>query len=284
MSKSETKYFRLTSVASAIESALGRGLPLAEARALLAQGLHKERLWLVAHPDELVDDTAMQRFETLTSARLRGEPMAYLVGEREFFGRAFTVSAEVLIPRPETELLVEFALQHAPHGAAALDLGSGSGAIAVTLAAERPDLKVCATDLSAQALVVSRTNGQTHAPGRVDWRCGDWYEPLDPDARFDLIVSNPPYIGAGDPHLSQGDLRFEPRQALTDERDGMTALRAIIEAGFARLKPGGWLAVEHGYDQAARVSAIFSAARFINVGSQRDLANIERITFGQRRN
>ncbi|WP_085315124.1 peptide chain release factor N(5)-glutamine methyltransferase [Derxia lacustris] len=257
------------------------GLDRADALALLIHASGRSRAWLIAHDEDAVDAATQARFATLAAARRAGEPVAYLVGQREFFGRAFAVDRRVLIPRPETELLVEWALAHAPAGARVLDLGTGSGAIAVTLAAERRDLELWAVDLSAEALEVAAANAARHAPGRVRLLRSDWTAALGNEG-FGLIVSNPPYIAAGDRHLAEGDLRFEPAGALTDQRDGLSCIRAIVAGLETHLLPGGWVGIEHGYDQSAAVRSLLTQAGLEEVASARDLAGIERISVGRR--
>jgi len=268
-----------TTVATVGEALADRRLPALEIRMLLQAVTDWPVVRLLAHPETpLTTDTAAH-LEALVARRIAGEPMAYLLGTREFYGRAFAIDARVLIPRPETELLVERALQCAPHAAAVLDLGTGSGAIAVTLACERPDLQVTALDASAAALEVARVNALALG-ARVSTLHSDWYAALPAAARFALIVANPPYIAAHDPHLQEGDLRHEPRGALTEEGDGLGALRHIIAGAPGRLHPGGALLLEHGHDQAAAVRALLAAAGFSAVASHRDLAGIERVTGG----
>lgn len=269
-------------VAEALAFAAAQGVVHAEARTLLGAVWGRSPTWLAAHASDPVPPDVDARFRQCVHARGRGEPIAYLVGEREFFGRTFFVDARVLIPRPETELLVEFACAHAPRHARVIDLGTGSGAIAVSIAAERPDLQVVAIERSHDAIAVARINAQRLAP-QVRIVEGDWLRDLPIDERVEMIVANPPYIAADDPHLAQGDLRFEPRDALTDHADGLHALRAIVASAPRHLDRDGWLAVEHGYDQALAVRALFEAADYDAIASHRDLAGIERITVGRRR-
>jgi len=261
--------------------AAASGLPRLEARMLLEHALGVSRTWLLAHDTDPLPAGACRDFERLAGRRRAGEPMAYLVGRREFMGRDFAVTPDVLIPRPETELLVETALDlaAASPGVRILDLGTGSGAIAVSLALALPRAEIWATDASAPALEVARANAQ-RLGARLRLRQGDWYAALPPGLRFDLVVSNPPYIAAGDPHLEQGDLRFEPATALTDGADGLAAVRAIVADAPGRLVPGGALWLEHGWDQAEAVRACLAAAGFGGVASRRDLAGIERISGG----
>lgn len=266
-------------------------LPALEARVLLMHVLGWRRTQLITRGDEALDAAPVAAYRALEARRAAGEPIAQLVGAREFFGLDFEVTPDVLIPRPETELLVETALA-ALEGVArprVLDLGTGSGAIAVAIASARPDARVWAVDRSEAALAVAARNAQklldARRPGGAPtFVAGSWYEALaslDEAPRFDAIVSNPPYIASGDPHLQQGDLRFEPRGALTDEADGLGALRAIVAGAHAHLVPGGVLWMEHGYDQAAAVRALLEGAGFAQVRSARDLAGIERISGGR---
>ncbi|RQS04854.1 peptide chain release factor N(5)-glutamine methyltransferase [Burkholderia sp. Bp9002] len=259
-----------------------------DARVLLAHALGWTRTQLITRGDEPLDAAAVERYRQLEARRAAGEPVAQLVGLREFFGRPFDVTPDVLIPRPETELLVEAALDAIdgiPHPAV-LDLGTGSGAIAVSIAAERPDARVWALDRSPAALAVAAGNGakllDPHRPGGpVHWLLSDWYAALEPALAFNTIVSNPPYIARHDPHLAQGDLRFEPRGALTDDADGLSAIRTIVAGAGAFLKPHGSLWIEHGYDQADAVRALLAARGYIAIKSLADLAAIERTTGGR---
>ncbi|MEM5426140.1 peptide chain release factor N(5)-glutamine methyltransferase [Paraburkholderia ferrariae] len=263
-------------------------LPALEARILLMHVLGWRRTELITRGDQALDAARVDAYRALEARRVQGEPIAQLVGAREFYGLDFDVTPDVLIPRPDTELLVETALA-ALEGIAlprVLDLGTGSGAIAVALASSRPDARVWAVDRSAAALEVAARNAakllDAQRPGGpLAFVPGSWYDTLDAALRFDAIVSNPPYIASGDPHLERGDLRFEPRGALTDEADGLTALRAIVAGAPARLAPGGVLWMEHGYDQAAAVRALLEDAGFKDVRSERDLAGIERISGGR---
>jgi len=257
-------------------------LPRLESRMLLEHVLAKPRAWLLAHDDEPLDDAVVATFLALATRRALGEPMAYLLGEREFMGHMFTVTPDVLIPRPDTELLVEIAVEsliRLPEPDV-VDLGTGSGAIAVSLALACPHARVAASDLSPAALAVARGNAM-RLGATVTWHQGDWYAALPEARRYDLILSNPPYVACRDAHLSQGDLRYEPRSALTDGADGLRALRVLAEGCVARLKPGGAICLKHGWDQAAAVRGMLSAAGLCEVYSRRDLAGIERVTGGR---
>ncbi|MET3434360.1 release factor glutamine methyltransferase [Herbaspirillum seropedicae] len=248
-----------------------------ENRILLCHALRLTRVQLITQSERQLSTAEAETLAALLARRLRGEPIAYIVGQREFYGLDLRVSPDVLIPRPDTELLVELALERLPQGGSALDMGTGSGAIAVAIAHTRPDAQVTALDASPAALAIARENASTHQV-RVRLLESDWYGALDADQAFDLIVSNPPYIVAGDIHLSQGDLRFEPVDALTDHADGLSDLRTIIEGAPAHLKAGGWLLMEHGYDQAAAVRALLTGGGWREVQSWRDLAGIERVS------
>jgi release factor glutamine methyltransferase len=262
-------------------------LPALEARVLLAHALGWRRTELITRGDEPLAAAALAGYRALETRRLAGEPIAQIVGTREFYGLEFDVTPDVLIPRPETELLVETVLSEIEPipFARVLDLGTGSGAIAIAIASARPDAHVWAVDRSPQALAVAARNAAklldpARPGGAPQWLQSDWYGALDPSFSFDAIVSNPPYIAAGDPHLDAGDLRFEPRGALTDEADGLSAIRTIIVGAHAFLRSGGQLWFEHGYDQAFDVREQLVAQGFVNVRSLPDLAGIERATGG----
>ena len=259
-------------------------LPALETRILLEHVLGWRRTELITRDDEELAAESVGRFDALAHRRAAGEPIAQLVGTREFFGLEFEVTPDVLIPRPETELLVEIALEQmagleAPR---VLDLGTGSGAIAVAIAFSHDDAQVWAVDQSAEALAVAARNSLkllgTDRP--LNLLQSNWTDALDPALRFEVIVSNPPYIAQNDPHLSEGDLRFEPRTALTDEADGLAAIRTIVQTAPFFLATGGSLWLEHGYDQAADVRALLTARGFSDVRSKRDLADIERVSGG----
>lgn len=252
-----------------------------EARVLAAQAWQVDRAWLIAHGSDPPSDAQTTQFQALLSRRLAGEPVAYLIGTREFYGRPFQVSPDVLIPRPDTELLVELALARIPPDQAMdiLDLGTGSGCIAITLALERPHAQVTAVDCSAAALLIARRNAGILG-ARVDFLRSDWFSALS-GRRFDLIVGNPPYIAVADPHLTNGDVRFEPLSALASGVDGLDDLRSLTAAARAHLKPGGILLLEHGYDQAEAIQSLLRQRGFRNVRSWADLAGILRVSGGE---
>ncbi|HOV96195.1 MAG TPA: peptide chain release factor N(5)-glutamine methyltransferase [Thermomonas sp.] len=250
---------------------------------LLLHVLNKPRSWLFAHADDLVDADTAARFDALLQRRIHGEPVAYLTGNRGFWTLDLAVTPATLIPRPETELLVEQALLRILSDAAVrvADLGTGSGAIALALAKERPQAQLVATDASADALAVARGNAQRNGIGNVEFRHGDWLTPLLGE-RMDVIVSNPPYVADGDPHLAQGDLRFEPPMALSCGVDGLDAIRMIAIAAPAHLRAGGWLLLEHGLNQGPAVRTLLRDAGFYGVKTVRDLESRDRVTLGQR--
>lgn len=268
-----------------VDDLLRRGracLPDGEADLLLGHVLGRGPAWLFAHGDADVDAADAGRFEALLARRAAGEPVAYLVGHRGFWTLDLDVSPATLIPRPETERLVELALQCLPRGACRVaDLGTGSGAIALALAAERPQARVVATDASAAALEVARRNARKHGLARVDFRRGDWFGPLAGE-RFDLVASNPPYIAAADPHLTRGDLVHEPPAALASGADGLDDIRRIVADAPAHLHAGGWLLLEHGHDQGAAVRALLHAAGFVDVRTEPDLEARDRVSLGRR--
>jgi release factor glutamine methyltransferase len=267
---------------------LQASLPLdpLENRILLCHATGLSRVQLITRAEQALSADQAARLAELLRRRLAGEPIAYIVGKREFFGLDFAVSEAVLIPRPDTELIVELALERLPPQGRLLDMGTGSGAIAVSVAHSRRDASVTALDLSEAALEVARRNAASNQAS-VRFLRSDWFGALEDNAsvdeNFELIASNPPYIAAGDAHLSEGDLRFEPASALTDHADGLSALRAIIAGAPRHLVPGGWLLLEHGYDQAVAVRALLDAGGYAEVQSWRDLGGIERVSGGKLR-
>lgn len=256
-----------------------------EAELLLLHVLDRPRSWLFAHATDPLAANDQAAFEALLARRVAGEPVAYLTGRRGFWTLDLEVDPATLIPRPETELLVELALERLPPDQALqlADLGTGSGAIALALASERPRAQVLATDASPGALAVAARNAARIELDNVRFAEGghDWYAPLQ-GVRFDLIASNPPYIASNDPHLEQGDLRFEPSTALASGMDGLDDIRRIVEGGQAHLRPGGWLLIEHGWDQGAAIRALFEATGFAEVQTVQDLEQRDRITLGRR--
>lgn len=253
-----------------------------EAEILLGHALQRERAWLFTHADFVPSPEQVSNFVDLIGARKRGEPVAYLIGQRGFWTLDLVVTSDVLIPRPETELLVELALVHIPPGAEfrVADLGTGSGAIALAIASERPHTHVLATDASAAALGVAKDNAQRLGITNVEFAEGNWCAALGTQT-FDMIVSNPPYIAADDVHLEQGDLRYEPASALASGADGLAAIRQIVDTAPHHLSSSGWLFLEHGYDQGAQVCGLLGQRGFIDVQTWPDLAGHDRISAGR---
>jgi release factor glutamine methyltransferase len=268
-----------------------------ESELLLGHALQRDRAWLFAHAGDRVEAEVAREFAALVERRRAGVPVAQLLGEWGFWTLRLQVTPDTLIPRPETELLVEAALARLPAESASVsngfansvaaalrpaiaDLGTGTGALALALASERPHARVIATDASAAALAVARANALRNAIDHVEFRAGSWYAPLHGE-RFDLIVSNPPYLAEADPHLVQGDLRFEPRSALVSGSDGLDAIRAIAAGARAHLMVGGWLLIEHGFEQGATVRALLEAQGLREVETLRDLEGRERVTLGR---
>jgi release factor glutamine methyltransferase len=253
-----------------------------ESEILLAHLLAVSRAWLFANPEQAVDAADLARFSELIERRNRGEPIAYLTGFREFWSLKLKVTADVLIPRHETELLVETALEFIPGQAPCriADLGTGSGAIALAIAGERPRCEIHATESSRAALSVARENGRNLLPGRVQFHHGSWLSALD--GTFRLIVSNPPYVAQQDPHLESGDCRFEPREALTPGGNGLTAIRHIAVHALEYLDSGGMLALEHGHDQGLQVRQLMEKSGYEQVQTRQDLQGLERVTSGRR--
>lgn len=269
----------------------GLSLPRNEARLLLAHALHRDHAWLVAHDDYEFTIDELAQINALIARRVAGEPIAYLLGERDFYGRTFRCSPAALIPRPETELLVERALSRMPADAelrvldqaplCVLDIGTGTGCVSITIALERPSAIITAIDISPDALALAQDNAQ-RLQANVTFIESNWFVALPPYAQFDVILSNPPYIVPGDAHLTQGDLRFEPAVALADAVDGLESYRQLARGAWRHLKPDGVLIVEHGYDQGESVPALLRAAGFANVKMHRDLSGHPRITEAHR--
>ena len=271
-------------------------LPRNEARLLLAHVLHRDRAWLVAHDDYECTGDELEQINALATRRAAGEPVAYLLGVREFYGRTFRCSPAALIPRPETELLIDQALglisvcpepvegsdvkQRRVVGQAplhVLDIGTGTGCIAITIALERRNAIVTAIDISLDALALAHDNAQ-RLQASVTFIRSNWFAALPTDAQFDVILSNPPYIAPGDTHLTQGDLRFEPAIALADAVDGLESYRQLVCGAMRHLISGGWLVVEHGFDQGVTVPEVFLSSGFVEVGTVADLAGHPRVT------
>lgn len=254
-----------------------------ETRMLIMHTLQLTRVQLITQDQYVFTEDELQKLFSLITRRIAGEPIAYLIGQREFFGLSFYVTPDVLIPRADTELLVELAIEHTPPNGQLLDLGTGSGAIAIAVAYHRPDIVVTAVDVSQSALNVARKNAEhllTSNNTCIQFLQSDWFSQLN-DKKFSCIVANPPYIVKDDIHLSQGDLRFEPIDALTDHANGLTDIQSIIYHAHHHLLPNAWLMIEHGYHQAAEVRDLFTQKKYANVTSWRDLAMIERVTGGQ---
>jgi release factor glutamine methyltransferase len=269
----------LRSVIRAATQRLGERL---EAELLLAHVLERSRSWLIAHADDVLEDEHARQFALLVDRRVAGEPIAYLIARRGFWSLDLEVTPATLIPRPETELLVELALERLPLNASSrvLDLGTGSGAIALAIASERPHVHVTATDASKDALAVAQRNARRLSIVNVSFVHGDWYAPLD-DQRFDLIVSNPPYIESEDPHLGQGDLRYEPMSALASGKDGLDDIQRIARAAPAHLVQGGWLMFEHGWNQGNAARLLLCGMGFVDVFTAQDIEQRDRVTAGK---
>ena len=254
---------------------------LSEVRFLLQHGLGVNRSWLILHEQDVLESDRVMSIEAMLERRLDGEPIAYIFGFREFYGLPLKVSPATLIPRPDTETLVEAALQKIPVDVSwnMLDLGIGTGAVALAVAKHRPTCHVIGVDASTDALAVAIENAQNLNITNVHLLKSDWFSDLE-GQKFDVIVTNPPYISEGDCHLTQGDLRFEPRSALVSGVDGLDDIRRIIQDSPNHLKPNGWLMLEHGFDQAQSVAALLKDHGFVQIDHARDLAGILRVTFG----
>lgn len=266
-----------------VEQALSAsGLIPFEAGILLGHALAKDRAWIAAHRDAAVDAEELRTFQSLARRRRSGEPVAYLTGRREFYSLELEVNPDVLIPRPETELLVELALAGIDPASQVrvLDLGCGCGAVTLAIARERPRAFVVGVDASPAALTVARRNAEKLGILNARFVESNWYDAVGQEI-FDTIVANPPYIAADDPHLTEGDLRYEPRPALTPGIDGLAAIRVLVAGARSHARRGGWFLTEHGYDQADAVQAIFLRAELNEVQTRRDLAGQPRVTFGR---
>ncbi|MCZ2290940.1 MAG: peptide chain release factor N(5)-glutamine methyltransferase [Burkholderiales bacterium] len=263
-------------VAQALAMARAQGVDRLDAQLLLAHRLQRPRSWLIAHDDEELDAEAEGRFAADLARRAEGVPLAYLVGEREFRGLSLAVTPAVLVPRPDTETLVEWALECLAGRSRprVLDLGTGSGAIAIGIARARLDAVISATDVDPEAVAVARANAARHGAS-IEFLHGSWWEPVA-GRRFDLVLSNPPYIAESDPHLPA--LRHEPQRALTSGADGLDALRELVAGAAAHLEAGGQMLVEHGAEQGTAVRALFAASGLRALGTRRDLGGRERCT------
>ena len=255
-----------------------------EAQILLSHVLSHPRAYLLAHPEATLSDVNQTQFETLLTCRERGEPIAYIIGQREFYGLAFLVTPDVLIPRPETELLVDLALEQIPQDAPTriLDLGTGSGAIAITLAKLRPHAQVTAVEASPQALAIARENAARLGAANITFVESNWFGGLRESSRFELIVANPPYVAENDPHLNHGDVRFEPINALTSGQDGLDAIRLIAQTSPGFLQASGRLLFEHGYDQGGVSKAILHSLGYNDIVAYPDLGGRPRVTGGRK--
>lgn len=253
-----------------------------EAQVLLSRALQSPRAFVLAHEGDALPPEREARYRALMQRRLQGEPMAYILGEREFYGLVFKTTPAALIPRPETELLVELALARIPADSprTVLDLGTGSGAVAVAIARHRPLARITAVDRCPQALALARENAARLGAANVELLESDWYGALGV-RKFDIIVANPPYVAEADRHLEQGDLRFEPRRALAAGKDGLDAIRAVVDGAPAHLSPGGRLLFEHGHDQADACRDLLRSGGFVEIASHPDLAGIPRVTGGR---
>ncbi|WP_266159615.1 peptide chain release factor N(5)-glutamine methyltransferase [Dyella silvatica] len=272
----------MTELRQALAAASERLDERVDAEVLLTHVLGKPRSWLIAHADDVLDPRIEEAYAALVERRVAGEPVAYITSRRGFWTLELEVTPATLIPRPETELLVELALRRLPEDQPlrVVDLGTGSGAIALAIAHERPRMQVTATDASGEALAVAQRNAERFDIANIRFKQGDWLAPLA-GQRFALIVSNPPYIEAGDPHLGQGDLRFEPVAALASGHDGLDAIRHIVDAAREHLSPDGWLLLEHGWNQGPAVSELLLAQGYRDVFTSSDLEGRDRVSGGR---
>lgn len=265
-----------------IRAALGQN-PSIDSEILLSYTLNKNRAYLFAHPDELLTPKQAEAFHNLMAQRLKGVPIAYLTGEREFWSLTLKVNRHTLIPRHDTELLVELALEHIPNrpDTHILELGTGSGAIALALAKERPGWQITACDISEEALSVAKENAQRHQISNITFYQSNWFNSI-PQREYHAILSNPPYIAEDDPHLCEGDLCFEPRHALVSNEEGLADLQFIVKHGYDYLLPDGLLLLEHGFDQKVKVHSILNKSHYKHVHSWQDIQGINRVIGGWR--
>lgn len=289
--KNIMKSSQMNTIQTLLELSLAKGIARLDAELLLAQVLKVDRAFLYSRPESQVSDNDILQFASLVMRRLSGEPIAYLIGRKEFWSLDLKVKPSVLIPRPETELLVELALKLLPEESfetesteiQVLDLGTGSGAIAIALASERPQWTIWATDISEEALKVAKENAQHFSKNPIHFYCGDWFGALPmPKPLFHAIISNPPYIAEADPHLLDGSLSFEPITALRSGKQGLQDIEKIIQSAPDYLLSKAWLLIEHGFDQSDGVFAFFKANQFIQIQHYQDLAGVTRVTVGQK--
>ena len=251
---------------------------------LLCDALDRDRAWLYTWPEKTLTVPQRERFEQALARRVAGEPLAHILGQREFWSLSLEVNASTLIPRPDTEVLVETTLtclaEQADQPQSILDLGTGTGAVALALASERPGWTVQGVDCSTEAVALAQRNGARLGLTNTQFSVGDWFSAIAPSRRFHAIVANPPYIASDDPHLEQGDVRFEPRSALVADEAGLAALRHIAQAARSYLVPGGWLLLEHGWQQGAVVRQLLNELGYHSVATRRDYGDQERVTYG----
>ncbi len=266
---------------SAQLDAAGSNSPQLDSTVLLCHVLDKPRSYLLTWPEKQLDDTQLAMFSALLARRITGEPIAYIIGEREFWSLPLKVSSSTLIPRPDTERLVELALEKIPaHECQVLDLGTGTGAIALAIASERADVTVTGIDLRPEAVALATENSHRLSITNSHFLAGSWYSPLEQQPQFTVIVSNPPYIDEADPHLIEGDVRFEPKSALVASDNGLADIRIISQDGRQYLLPGGWLLMEHGFEQGIAVRAILDQLGYTQVSTSQDYAGLDRVTMG----
>lgn len=279
-----TENYIIKSCLSSAVALLSTEEAMLEAQLLLQHVLNVNRAWLIAHESDELTSEQFLAFEVLLQRRISGEPIAYILGNREFFGLNLKVTPDTLIPRPDTEILVESALEKIPKNQPdkILDLGTGTGAIALAIAKNRPNAHVTAVDFSENALKVAQENAKNLAIQNVTFFQSDWFSAMQ-NQRFDVIVSNPPYIENDDAHVNQGDLRFEPKSALTSGADGLDDIRHIVRESLTFLNPQGWLMLEHGYNQAEKVRERMSASGFTEVVTIKDYGGNDRVTIGKMR-
>ncbi|PSW04027.1 peptide chain release factor N(5)-glutamine methyltransferase [Photobacterium lipolyticum] len=259
----------------------GSDSPQLDAAVLLCHVLNKPRSYLLTWPEKMLEEEQYAAFDALVKRRLTGEPVAYILGQREFWSLPLKVSPSTLIPRPDTERLVELALDKIPaQPCSVLDLGTGTGAIALAIASERADVQVTGIDLRPETAALATENSERLTIRNARFLAGSWYTPLAETAQFAVIVSNPPYIDEADPHLSQGDVRFEPKSALVADDNGLADIQIISEQGRQHLQPGGWLLMEHGFEQGEAVRTILQELGYNLVSTAQDYAGLDRVTMG----